>query len=238
MLTCPSNNKKMFLVPVLLLKYICFSFFNSVFCCYYLGVFILLFFFNMHCCFRLPGCLGSDSELRACKLWGGDLWMATLKVGWSLNLCSSQGGKKKDLRNKEFLRRHLLNSVIFKILMQNLKCIIEWWSTFCVDVKHAKANQWMRRPGPGKASGDHCYSFDTWEELVHVAKVYQLWGASGFFWGLRKWGDFCYFRIFKHRNQRPNSKQPSLFKVKLILFAENTCMVDCKKQLYDYLYIL
>lgn len=30
MLTCLSNNKKMFLVPVLLLKYI-FSFFNSVF---------------------------------------------------------------------------------------------------------------------------------------------------------------------------------------------------------------
>lgn len=42
MLTCLSNNKKMFLVPVLLLKYI-FSFFNSVFL-----LLLFCFFFLKH----------------------------------------------------------------------------------------------------------------------------------------------------------------------------------------------
>lgn len=51
------------------------------------------------------------------------------KVG-SLNLCSSQG-KKKDLRNKEFLKRHLLNSVIFKILMQNLNVSLNGEALLC-----------------------------------------------------------------------------------------------------------
>ena len=61
-----------------------------------------------------------------------------------------------------------------------------------------------------------------------VAKVYQLWGAAGFFLGGGRKGDeFCYFGVFKHWNQRPNNKQPLVFKVKFILFAEYTCMVDC-----------
>lgn len=149
-LLAPLTTKRCFLCPFYCWNIYVFPFLIQFFVVIIWGFLFCYFFFNMHCCFRLPGCLGSDSELRACKLWGGDLWMATLKVGWSLNLCSSQGGKKKDLRNKEFLKRHLLNSVIFKILMQNLKCIIEWWSTFCVDVKHAKANQWMRRPALGR----------------------------------------------------------------------------------------
>lgn len=61
-----------------------------------------------------------------------------------------------------------------------------------------------------------------------VAKVYQLWGAAGLFWGGGRRGDiFCYFGVFKQWNQRPNSKQPLLFKIKFILFAEYTCKVDC-----------
>lgn len=61
-----------------------------------------------------------------------------------------------------------------------------------------------------------------------VAKVYQLWGAAGFFLGGGGMGgSFCYFGAFKHWNQRPNNKQPLLFKVKFMLFAEYTCMVDC-----------
>ena len=62
-----------------------------------------------------------------------------------------------------------------------------------------------------------------------VAKVYQLWGAAGFFFGGVGGGDifFVILGVFKHWNQRPNNKQPLLFKVKFILFAEYTCMVDC-----------
>lgn len=73
-----------------------------------------------------------------------------------------------------------------------------------------------------------------------VAKVYQLWGAArGSFWEVG--GGEVFFVIlgfFKHWNQRPNNKQPLLFKVKFMLFTEYTCMVYCLSQFYDYLYTL
>lgn len=72
--------------------------------------------------------------------------------------------------------------------------------------------------------------------LVHIMSCAQwlpkstnfgeLQGSFGGGWGGR--GDiFSYFGVFKQWNQRPNSKQPLLFKVKFLLFAEYTCMVDC-----------
>lgn len=56
MLTCLSNNKKMFLVPVLLLKYI-FSFFNSVF------LLLLFCFFFFKTCIVASNCPGDDRKL-------------------------------------------------------------------------------------------------------------------------------------------------------------------------------
>lgn len=72
-------------------------------------------------------------------------------------------------------------------------------------------------------TGAHNMSCAQW--LPKSTNFGELQGS--FLGGGRRGDIFCYFGVFKQWNQRPNNKQPLLFKVKFILFAEYTCMVDC-----------
>lgn len=126
-----------------------------------------------------------------------------------------------DHRNKkEFLERHMSKRETAKFKFVSFELIALFgsvWNTKTSKIIRCQASE-------GKFLGDRFYAHDKWTFLVSgenwcsvvVAKVYQLWRASGFVWESEREMIFIY-RVFKHWNQRPNSEQPLLFKVKFII---------------------